>query len=66
MAGPNCQAGRGKMAQHRLWARSGFYRRGRLRKLAHAQESPLGAELVLEQEFLFKGGAVLGNFLSEV
>jgi hypothetical protein len=36
MAGSNHQAGWGKMAQHRLWARHGFYRRGRLRKLAHA------------------------------
>jgi hypothetical protein len=36
MAVSNCQAGRGKMAQHRLWARHGFYRRGRLRKLVHA------------------------------
>jgi hypothetical protein len=36
MAGSNCQAGQGKMAQPRLWARQGFYRRGRLRKLAHA------------------------------
>jgi uncharacterized membrane protein len=36
MAGPNCQAGQGKMVQHRLWARRGFCRRGRLRKLVHA------------------------------
>jgi hypothetical protein len=35
MAGSNHQAGWGKMAQHRLWAKHGFYRRGRLRKLAH-------------------------------
>jgi hypothetical protein len=35
MAGSNHQAGQRKMAQHRLWARRGFYRRGRLRKLAH-------------------------------
>jgi hypothetical protein len=48
MAGPNCQAGWGKMVQPRLWARHGFYRRGRLRKLAHVRESPVGAELVLE------------------
>jgi hypothetical protein len=39
MAGSNHQAGWGKMVQHRLWARRGFYRRGRLRKLAHARES---------------------------
>jgi hypothetical protein len=38
-----------------------FYRRGRIRKLAHAQESLVGAELVLEREFLLKGGAVIGN-----
>jgi hypothetical protein len=35
MAGSNHQAGRGKMVQHRLWARPGFYRRGKLRKLEH-------------------------------
>jgi hypothetical protein len=46
MAGLNCQAGWGKMAQNRIWARHFFYRRGRLRKLAHAQKSLLGAELV--------------------
>jgi hypothetical protein len=29
---------REKMVQHRLWARSGFYRKGgRVRKLAHAR-----------------------------
>jgi hypothetical protein len=48
MAGSNRQAGRGKMVQHRLWARRGFYRRGRLRKLVHAWESPVEAELLLE------------------
>jgi hypothetical protein len=37
MAGPNCQAGQRKMAQQRFWVRSGFYRRGRLRKLVHTQ-----------------------------
>jgi hypothetical protein len=37
MAGLNRQAGRGMMAQHRLWGRRGFYRRGRLKKLAHAR-----------------------------
>jgi hypothetical protein len=37
MAGSNCQAGWGKMVQHRLWARRGFYRRERLRKLAHVR-----------------------------
>jgi hypothetical protein len=36
MAGLNCQAGQGKMAQPRLWVRCGFYRRGKLRNLAHA------------------------------
>jgi hypothetical protein len=45
MAGPNCQAGRGKMAQQRICARRGFYRRGRLRKLAHVQESLVGVGL---------------------
>jgi hypothetical protein len=45
MAGSNHQAGRGKMAQPRLWVRRGFYRRGRLRKLAHAWESLVGAGL---------------------
>jgi hypothetical protein len=41
----------GRMVQHRLWARRGFYRRGRLRKLAHVVVSG-------------RGGAVLerGNF----
>jgi hypothetical protein len=39
MAGSSHQAGQGKMAQHRFWARRGFYRRGRLRKLVHAWES---------------------------
>jgi hypothetical protein len=29
MAGSNHQAGQGKMVQHRLWARHGFYRRRR-------------------------------------
>jgi hypothetical protein len=42
-----------------------FYRRGRVRKLVHAQQSLVGAELVLEWEFLFKGGAVIGSFSSE-
>jgi hypothetical protein len=28
MADLNCQAGQGKMAQHRFWARCGFYRSG--------------------------------------
>jgi hypothetical protein len=37
MAGLNHHAGRGNTAQHRLWARCGFYRRERLRKLAHVQ-----------------------------
>jgi hypothetical protein len=37
MAGPNCQAGRGKDVQQQIWARHGFYRRRSLRKLVHAQ-----------------------------
>jgi hypothetical protein len=45
MAGLNCQTGRVKMAQCWLWARHGFYRRGSLKKLAHAWESPLGVGL---------------------
>jgi hypothetical protein len=62
MAGPNCQASQGKMAQHRLWARHGFYRRERLRKVVHEWESPVGVELVLEhRNFCFEGGAVVGN-----
>jgi hypothetical protein len=36
MVGLNSQAGQGKMAQPRLWVRRGFYRKGRVRKLAHA------------------------------
>jgi hypothetical protein len=47
MAGLSCQAAQGKMAQHRLWARRGFYRRGSLRKLVHAQKSLVGVELLL-------------------
>jgi hypothetical protein len=45
MAGLNCQAGWGKMAQHRLWVRRGFYRRGKLRKLVHARKSLVGVGL---------------------
>jgi hypothetical protein len=52
MAGSNWQAGRGKMAQHRLWARHGFYRRGRPRKSVHAQESPAGMEPIPEHRNL--------------
>jgi hypothetical protein len=37
VAGPNHQAGQGKMVQHQLWARRGFFRKGRLRKLVHVQ-----------------------------
>jgi hypothetical protein len=37
MAGSNCQAGRGNMAQHSFWARCGFYRTGSLRKLVYAR-----------------------------
>jgi hypothetical protein len=44
-AGSNLQAGQGKMVQHRLWARRGFYRRGRLRQLAHVWESLVGVGL---------------------
>jgi hypothetical protein len=36
--------------QTRVWASSDFYRRGKLRKLAHA---------VLEHRNLFKGGAAI-------
>jgi hypothetical protein len=51
----------GKMAQHRLWARHAFCRRERLRKLAHAQESPVGVELVLERgNFCLRAGLLLG------
>jgi hypothetical protein len=37
MASPTCQAGQGKMVQHRLCTRHGFYRRGRFRKLGYAR-----------------------------
>jgi hypothetical protein len=61
MAGPHCQSGWGKVAEHRLWARCGFYRRGRLRKLAHAQESPVGVELLSEHgNFCLRAGLSLG------
>jgi hypothetical protein len=61
MAGSNCQAGWGKMAQHRLQARRGFYRRGRLRKLAHVWESLVGMELALEcGNFCLRVGLSLG------
>jgi hypothetical protein len=59
MAGPNCQAGWGNMVQHRLWARPGFYRRGRLRKLAHAQESLVGVGLSQSVGISAKGGAAI-------
>jgi hypothetical protein len=63
MAGLNCQAGQGKMAQHRLWARRGFYRRGRLRKLAHARKSPVGVGLFYSAGISVKGlGCHLGPF----
>jgi hypothetical protein len=49
------------MAQHRLWARCGFYRKGRLRKLAYAWESSVGVELVLEHgNFYLREGLLLG------
>jgi hypothetical protein len=35
----------GNMAQHRLWARRGLYRRGRLRNLVHAWYSMVGSGL---------------------
>jgi hypothetical protein len=61
MTGMSHQADRGKMAQHSLWARHGFYRRGRLRKLAHVPESPVGVELVLEcGNFCLRVGLSLG------
>jgi hypothetical protein len=50
----------GKMAQPRVWARSGFYRRGRLRKLVHVRESLVGVGCLRAWEF------VLGSFSSEV
>jgi hypothetical protein len=61
MEGSNCQAGWGKMAQSRLWARHGFYRKGRLGKLARVPESPVGVELVLQcGNFCLKVGLSLG------
>jgi hypothetical protein len=61
MTDTSLQADQGKMAQLRLWARYGFYRTGRLRKLAHVQESPSGVELVLEHGNFFLGRAVIGG-----
>jgi hypothetical protein len=60
MAGSNCQAGWGKMAQHRLWARHGFYRRGRLRKLAMHSSLWWGWGCLRAQEFLLRAGLSLG------
>jgi hypothetical protein len=60
MAGSNCQAGQGNMAQHRLWARRGFYRRGSLRKLAHAWQSVRGGACLRAWEFLLRAGLSLG------
>jgi hypothetical protein len=37
MASPNCRLVGEKMAQPRVWASSGFYRRGRVRKLVQVQ-----------------------------
>jgi hypothetical protein len=45
MAGPNCQTSGEKMAQQWTWARRGFYRMGRLRKLARAQKPLIGVGL---------------------
>jgi hypothetical protein len=46
--------------------RYGFYRRGSLRKLAHAQESPLGVELSWGGgKFLLRVGLPLGVELPE-
>jgi hypothetical protein len=59
MAVSNHQAGWGKMAQHRLWARCGFYRRGRLRKLADAQWSLVGWGCLRAWDFLLRGGAAI-------
>jgi hypothetical protein len=59
MAGSNHQAGWGKMAQHRLWGRHGFYRRGRLRKSAHVRESLVGWGCLRAWEFLLRGGAAI-------
>jgi hypothetical protein len=48
------------MVQHRFWARHGFYRRGKLRKLAHMWEFPGGVELVLEDgNFCLRVGLLL-------
>jgi hypothetical protein len=54
-----------KRAQQGIWARGGFYRRGRLRKLMYMWYLWCGWA-VLESGNLFKGGAVLGSSSSEV
>jgi hypothetical protein len=36
-AGPTARLAGEKMVQQRIWARRGFYRKGRLRKLVHAR-----------------------------
>jgi hypothetical protein len=41
------QSGLGNMAQLRLWARCDFYRRGKVKKLSHVQESPVGVGFCL-------------------
>jgi hypothetical protein len=45
MSGSNHQAGEGKLAQQQFWAKSGFYRRRRLKKLAHVLSSLVGVGL---------------------
>jgi hypothetical protein len=62
MAGLKLQVSLGKMAQPRHWTRCGFYRRGKVRKSAYVRESLVGLGLVLEWEFLFKGGAFFYHF----
>jgi hypothetical protein len=59
MAVPNCQAGLGKMAQPPIWVSSGFYRKGRIRKLAHARESLMEWGCLRAWEFLLRGWAVI-------
>jgi hypothetical protein len=60
MAGPNCQAGQGKMAQQQFWARHGFFRRGRLRKLAHVWFSGRGGAVLEHRNFCSRTALSLG------
>jgi hypothetical protein len=53
MTGMSCLVDQGKMAQADSGPGIAFYRRGRVRKLVHGQESLVELELVLEGEFLF-------------